>query len=180
MPVVEITPNHGFADPAAAGAHRLLAHRVLRFAGEPLLRELVKRHHCRLLDSTIAWLFPRDRDQFAALVRQVADFVVSSLEPEARGCHAFPGWTRGPGRFPIMLSEDTRAVWLAHLLAAMTDVGLPEEVHGDFWAWAESASIQLVSSPAERAAPRRFPFQDARPALGPLMALRRRPVMCPA
>ena len=54
--------------------------RVFGATGEAMLRELVQRHHERMLDTRVGHLFSRDRELFLAGVKRTADFMVEATD----------------------------------------------------------------------------------------------------
>ena len=75
--------------------------------------------------------------------------------------------------------ENCRSIWLAQLLLALEEVGMPALVHRECWNWLEAMSLGMLTSDDMNASPRRYPFDLAAELLRPFMATRRRPIACP-
>lgn len=142
---------------------------VLAFVDETLLRNLVKRHHERLRDSSIGNLFPADPQHFSSVVDKIATFIVKTLAgPSAFSRAHGHSWLR-TAHFPLTIDETARNVWLAEMLGAFDDVGFPDEARAEYWNWVEALSILLINRRTMITQPRRYPFAEAPKALRPFM-----------
>ena len=134
--------------------------RIFEVAGEQALRALVLRHHQRLSESALHWLFPAGEGDFMAGVTRAADYVVET-------CGGPNYFTSRHGKpcmrkrhYPFAIDEEARDIWLHHLCLAFDDVGIPVEVRQEYWDWAEAFSIRMINRRTKRAPLRRYPFPD--------------------
>jgi hemoglobin len=138
---------------------------VLAAVGEALLRQLIRRQHERLRNSSIGNLFPADPDNFSAVVERIATFVVETLSGSPRIAQSHGAtWFRAR-HLPITIDETARNVWLAAMLFALEDVGFPEEARLEFWNWVEALSIRAINRRTMIGQPRRYPLAEAQTAL---------------
>ncbi|MDD5250194.1 MAG: hypothetical protein PHY45_14510 [Rhodocyclaceae bacterium] len=142
---------------------------VLEAAGAAALRALVARHHARLRQSSIGYLFPAHPHHFSAVVERIADFVVAATIGAARPAPSQGyTWLRAQ-HLPITIDETVRNVWLAALLVAFDDVGFPAAARLEYWNWVEALSILVINRRTMITQPRRYPLADAAIALRPFM-----------
>lgn len=132
--------------------------RVIRSAGEALIREVVTRHHALLRASPIAGLYPADPEKFAKAVSTSADFIVeacggSALYTPVRGITCMR--TR---HFPFTIDESARETWLGLLWRALEETGFPLDVREEYWNWQEAMSIRMINRRTDKAQPARFPY----------------------
>lgn len=132
--------------------------RVIRSAGEALIRDVVTRHHALLRASPIAGLYPADPEKFAKAVSTSADFIVeacggSALYTPVRGITCMR--TR---HFPFTIDEGARETWLGLLWQALEETGFPLDVREEYWNWQEAMSIRMINRRTDKAQPARFPY----------------------
>ncbi len=135
--------------------------RVGEIAGESMLRALIHRHHQRLRKTEVGALFPASEPAFLAAVDKSADFVVEACGGPA---HFTP--VHGPMRmrdrhFRVSIDERAREIWLRELLSAFDDVGFPDSVREEYWAWMEPFSIRMINRRTTKTPPRRHPYGEA-------------------
>ena len=147
--------------------------RVFSVAGEPILRALVKRHHQRLMNTSVANLFPSNPVRFAAGVEKTADFIVEATGGPPLFTSAHGHTCMRSRHFRFTIDEQAREIWLAQLLLAFDDVGFPQDVREEYWDWVESLSIRVINRRTMRADPRRYPLAEAPLALSHFMAMLR-------
>lgn len=135
--------------------------RVFAIAGEARLRELVRRHHERLLTTPVANLFPSDPRRFAAGVEKTADFIVEATGGPPLFTSKFGHTCMRTRHFPFTIDEQAREVWLAQLLLTFADVSFPEEIVEEYWDWVESLSIRVINRRTMRDDPKRYPLAEA-------------------
>jgi hemoglobin len=142
---------------------------VLADVGEAALRDLVRRHHERLRQSSIGELFPADPKHFSAVVERIADFIVKMTggSPQFVESHG-PTWFRAR-HLPLTIDETARNVWLGALLSSFEDVGFPEQARLEFWNWVEALSIRAITRRTMVGQPRRYPLAEAPTMLAPFI-----------
>ncbi len=152
--------------------------RVFKFVGESILRELVRRHHERLVQSKISHLFVMSESQFQSLIEKAADFMVELVGGPTHYSDYSEHTCMRVKHFPITIDEGSRDIWLAQLLAAFNDVRFPREMRHEVWDWLEAMSIRMINRRTTRAQPRRYPYIDASDALRAHMVTARSPATC--
>lgn len=148
-------------------------------AGEALLRKLVERHHDRLRDSCLSNLFPINEERFARAVERAAAFVVEACGGPPRTAGDDEESSLRARHFHIAIDETAREVWLAELLLAFDDVDFPRGQRASLWNWLDALSVRMINRRTTLEQPKRYPYPTAAERLGPFMATRRRPVVCP-
>jgi hemoglobin len=143
---------------------------ILAAVGEAALRNLVRRHHERLRQSSIGDLFPADPKHFSAVVERIANFIVEMTGGSPRFVESHgPIWFRAR-HLPLTIDETARNVWLGALLATFEDVGFPEEARLELWNWVEALSIRAITRRTMVGQPRRYPLAEAPAALRPFVS----------
>lgn len=140
---------------------------VLRTAGEPLLRAVVRRHHELLRQSPqLGRMFPQDEAVFTRVVERIADFVVEA-------CGGPTAYTGGQDytcirtrHFPFTIDEAAREAWLAALWQSLEVLQFPLAVREPYWAWLEAMSIRMINRRTTKAQPRRYPCPAMPGAMG--------------
>jgi hemoglobin len=132
--------------------------RVLRVAGESVLRALVVRHHERLRASAIGGLFPADDVAFARLIEKAVEFVQEACGGPAAYSSQHGFTCMRTRHLPFSIDEAARDGWLEALRLSFDDVGFPEEVREEYWNWLEAMSIRMITRRTIRGQPRRIPY----------------------
>jgi hemoglobin len=142
---------------------------VLADVGEAGLRDLVRRHHELLRQSSIGDLFPADPKHFAFVVEKISTFIIETIggSPQLAQTHG-PNWFRAR-HLALTIDETARNVWLGALLASFEDVGFPEQARLEYWNWVEALSIRAITRRTMIGQPRRYPFKEAPTTLGPFI-----------
>ena len=175
-------PNSAWAGRTASAAHdlefpevRFPGPHLLRAVGEQALRNLVRRHHELLKASDIGHMLSTDPVQFDAAVERLADFVIESCGgPANYTLRQGPGCMRSR-HFPFTIDEAARETWLACLVRALDDSGIPQPLCEEYWNWMEPMSIRMVNRRTQKPQPARYPFNwFAARVRHPAMALCRR------
>lgn len=132
--------------------------RVIRSAGETLIRELVTRHHDLLRDSAIAGLYPADPEKFAKAVSTSADFIVEACGGTANYTPVRGHTCMRTRHFPFTIDESARETWLGLLWQALEESGFPLDVKEEYWDWQEAMSIRMINRRTGKEQPRRLPY----------------------
>jgi len=140
--------------------------RVLRIAGEPMLRKLVLRHHELMRQSSIGDLFPADREQFMILVHKAGEFVVEACGGPDRYSAQFGTTCMRTRHLPFSIDEDGRHTWLRALWQAFDEVAFPDDVREEYWNWVEAMSIRMITRRRMRTQPPRYPYAQMRAVPG--------------
>lgn len=143
--------------------------KVFASVDEGLLRSLVSCQHDRLRHSSIGDLFPVEPKRFSAVVERIATFIVETTRGSAEYGHSHGATWFRTRHLPITIDETARNVWLAAMLAAFDDVGLPQDARLEFWNWVEALSIRVINRRTMIGQPRRYPLAEAPAMLRPFM-----------
>ncbi len=133
--------------------------RVMRSAGEPLLRAVVVRQHVLLRESDVAGhLFPKDDAVFARITTHVADFVVEA-------CGGGPVYSGPQGltcirtrHLPFTIDEAAREAWLGALWQALQELAFPLDVREEYWSWLEAMSVRMINRRTSKEQPQRWAY----------------------
>lgn len=159
-------PSAAWAGRTALASHdlefpevRFPGPHLLPAVGEPALRRLVRRHHELLRGSDIGHMLSQDPVQFDAAVERLAEFVVESCGgPANYTLRQGPGCMRSR-HFPFTIDEAARETWLACMVRALDDSGIPTALCEEFWNWMEPLSIRMVNRRTQKPQPARYPYK---------------------
>ena len=132
--------------------------RVIRSAGEALIRAVVTRHHALLRASPIAGLYPADPEKFAEAVKRSADFIVEACGGSAQYTPVRDISCMRTRHFPFTIDESARETWLGLLWQALEESGFPLDVREEYWNWQEAMSIRMINRRTSKEQPSRFPY----------------------
>ncbi len=132
--------------------------RVIRSAGEALIREVVTRHHALLRHSPIGGLYPADPETFAKAVKLSADFIVEACGGSAQYTPVRGITCMRTRHFPFTIDESARETWLGLLWQALEECAFPLDVREEYWNWQEAMSIRMINRRTGKEQPARFPY----------------------
>ena len=121
----------------------------LTFMGENGIRKLVNRHYDLMHESSIAHLFPTDKEEFEAAKKRSADFFIQIC-----GGHPYFNENRGAPMMvarhqPFKITPKTRMVWLECYIEVLKKLDIDEELLKSFWNYLDIFSIWMVNTPED-------------------------------
>ena len=118
----------------------------LTFMGENGIRKLVNRHYDLMHESSIAHLFPTDKDELEAAKKRSADFFIQIC-----GGPDYFNQNRGKPALirrhaPIANDGAGRQVWLECYHQALLEFDIPKHLFNSFWEYIQVFSAWMINS----------------------------------
>lgn len=118
----------------------------LTFMGENGIRKLVNRHYDLMHESSIAHLFPTDKEEFEAAKKRSADFFIQIC-----GGPDYFNQNRGKPALirrhaPFAIDAAGRQVWLECYHQALLEFDIPKHLFNSFWEYIQVFSAWMINS----------------------------------
>ena len=118
----------------------------LTFMGEDGIHKLVNRHYDLMHESSIAHLFPTDKEEFEAAKKRSADFFIQIC-----GGPDYFNQNRGKPALirrhaPFAIDAAGRQVWLECYHQALLEFDIPKHLFNSFWDYIQVFSAWMINS----------------------------------
>lgn len=138
----------------------------LEAIGRDNVVKMVLHHHTLLKKSSIAHLYPEDKETFMEGVSKAAHFIIEALGGGKVYTFSYGAPSMCRTHAPFAIDEAAREVWLQMYLQTLHDINFPKEHIEAFWNWIEPFSLRMITRRTPNVFPRRIFFESFKEEFG--------------